>query len=129
MDWTTIIASLIAAIFGGGGIGALFYRKETKRAKQAETDLSLAVGWQKFAEAKQGIIEKLNEKIERKDSKIEELYIEIGQQRNEIDMLSTKVAVLEVYKCVNVGCADRKPPFGQPASQFDVKNIKGVDNE
>ena len=129
MDWTTVIASLIAAIFGGGGIGALFYRKENKRAKQAETEISLADGWQKLAEAKQGRISKLEQTIESKDAKIEELYVEIGQLRNEKDVLSTKVAVLEVYKCVKVGCAERKPPFGQPSASIDVQNVVGVSNE
>lgn len=119
MEWTTIVTSLIAAVLGGGGIGTLFYYRENKRAKQAETDLSLAKGWKEYADNKQEVIEKMNLQIESKDGKIEELYAENGQLRNEKDLLSTEVAVLKVYKCVNVGCANRKPPFGY-STEFDV---------
>lgn len=125
MEWTTIITSLIAAVLGGGGIGAIFYRKENKRAKQAEIELSLADGWRKLAEAKQARIDKLEDTIASKDSKIEELYVEIGQLRNDKDHLSTSVAVLRVYKCIKVGCAERMPPFGSEA-EFDATTAKMI---
>jgi uncharacterized protein HemX len=123
MEWGTVLATLASAILGGGGVGALFYRKENKRAKQTETELNLAEGWQKLAEAKQVRIEKLEQTIDAKDVKIEELYVEIGQLRNDKDLLSTEVAVLKVYKCEKVGCAERKPPFGS-ATEFDPSTAK-----
>lgn len=123
MDWTTIITSLVAAALGGGGIGTLFYYRETKRAKQADTELSLAEGWRKLAEAKQARIDKLESTVESKDAKIEDLYVEIGQLRNDKDHLSTEVAVLTTYKCINVGCNTRKPPFGC-AMGFDPSTAK-----
>lgn len=123
MDWTTIISSLIAALLGGGGIGTLFYRRETKRAKQTENELKLAAGWRELAEAKQTRIDKLESTIESKDIKIEELYVEIGQLRNDKDILSTEVAVLKVYKCIDIACAVRKPPFGY-STEFDPSTAK-----
>lgn len=123
MDWATIITSLIAAVLGGGGMGTLFYYRETKRAKQADTELALAEGWKKLAEAKQARIDKLESTIEAKDMKIEELYVDIGQLRNDKDRLNTEVAVLKVYKCIKVGCAERKPPFGS-STEFDPSTAK-----
>ena len=116
MDWTTIISSLIAALLGGGGIGTLFYWRETKRAKQTENELKLAEGWKKLAEKYEAI-------VERKDEKIEELYAENGQLRNDKDILSTEVAVLKVYKCIDIACAGRKPPFGY-STEFDPSTAK-----
>lgn len=123
MEWTTIITSLIAAVLGGGGIGTLFYYRETKRDKQAKTDLSLAEGWKVYADAKQEVIEKMNSQIEAKDRKIEDLYSENGQLRDENDKLSTECAVLKIYKCINIDCDKRKPPFGYSV-EFDAETVK-----
>lgn len=119
MEWTTIITSLIAAILSGGGIGALFYRKENKRmkeaeieAKEVENDRKAADEWQAVAEGKQKRIDHLEATVAKKDEKIEELYATIGDLRERVDNLSTENAVLKIYKCVKIECGDRQPPFG-----------------
>lgn len=105
MDWNTIITALASTLIGGGGIWSIFYIGETKRAKRLEADASAAQEWQKLAERKLSI-------IEQKDAKIDELYQTIAELRQDKDTLSSEVAVLRVYKCVCIGCEQRKPPFG-----------------
>ena len=104
-DWNTIITALASTLIGGGGIWSIFYIGETKRAKRLEADASAAQEWQKLAERKLSI-------IEQKDAKIDELYQTIAELRQDKDKLSSEVAVLRVYKCVCIGCEQRKPPFG-----------------
>jgi len=105
MDWNTIITALASTLIGGGGIWSIFYIGENKRAKKIEADASAAQEWQKLAERKLSI-------IQEKDAKIDELYRTITELRQEKDDLSSEVAVLKVYKCVCIGCEQRKPPFG-----------------
>lgn len=131
MEWTTIITSLIASLIGGGGIGALFYRKENKRlkeaeiaAKEVENNKKVAEEWQHLAEGKQVRIDHLEDTVEKKDEKIDELYTEIGELRALADKLSTENAVLKIYKCIKIGCADRQPPFGSAEVQPDYKTAK-----
>lgn len=131
MEWTTIITSLIASLIGGGGIGALFYRKENKRlkeaeiaAKEVENNKKVAEEWQHLAEGKQVRIDHLEDTVEKKDEKIDELYTEIGELRALADKLSTENAVLKIYKCIKIGCADRQPPFGTADVQLDYKSAK-----
>lgn len=119
MDWGTVITALVAAFFGGGGIGSFFYVKETKRQKRIEADATAAEGWKALAERKLDIIEK-------KDAKIDELYGIIGSQRQTIDEQSSEIARLRIFKCVKIGCVDRHPPFGSTEKDFDYGNIKGI---
>lgn len=118
MDWTTIITSIIGAVVGGGGIGAWLYRKENKRGKEVENEKSLADGWKELAEGKQARIATLESTIDRKDEKIDTLYMEMAEMRSTIDDLRTENAVLRVYKCIKVGCEHRQPPFGMMAEQI-----------
>jgi uncharacterized protein HemX len=113
MEWTTIMSSLIAAILGSGGVGAFMYRKEIKENKRIENEKSLSDGWKELAEGKQARISTLEDTITKKDDKIDALYTEIADLRNEIDHLRTENAVLKVYKCEKIGCIDRQPPFGK----------------
>lgn len=114
MDWTTILTALASTLIGGGGIWSIFYVGETKRAKRIEADASAASEWQKLAERKLSI-------IQEKDVKIDELYRTIGELRQAKDDLSSEVARLRVYKCVNIGCEVRKPPFGYNEAKMYVK--------
>lgn len=134
MDWNTLIISLTSALVGGGGIGALFYRKENKRmkeaeieAKEVENDRKAADEWQTVAEGKQKRIDHLEITVGKKDEKIEELYNVIGELRERIDKLSTENAVLKIYKCVKIGCADRQPPFG--SADVNYESAKPIKNE
>lgn len=123
MEWTAVITSLIGAVVGGGGMSAFFYRKETKRMKEAEIESKevdnehkVAEEWQTISEGKQKRIDHLEETLGKKDEKIEELYVLVGTLREKVDQLSTENAVLKIYKCETIGCPERKPPFGS----FDI---------
>lgn len=119
MDWATALTALAAALLGGGGIGSMFYVKETRRLKRAEADKTAAESWRQLAERKLGIIEK-------KDGLIERLYDERDELRKRIDELTSENARLRIYKCVKISCIDREPPFGSTDNQFDYGNIKGI---
>ena len=123
MEWGTILTSLIAALLGSGGVGAIMYRKENKRGKQVENEKSLADGWKELAEGKQARIDTLETTVDKKDEKIDAQYAEMAELRNIIDHLRTENAVLKVYKCVKVGCIERQPPFGS-STDFDVSTAK-----
>ena len=105
MDWSNIIIAVISAVLSGGGVATLLMLKENKQAKRVDNDLKLSQGLQERNKL-------LEEKLDKKDIKIEELYAEKDALRNENDRLSTENAVLRVYKCIKVGCAERQPPFG-----------------
>lgn len=128
MDWTTIITSLVAALVGGGGIGAWLYRKENKESKQVENEKSLAEGWKELAEGKQARIDTLEATVDRKDEKIDAMYAEMSELRAIIDDLRTENAVLRVYKCVKVGCEHRQPPFGKAAEIVEAVKQKRDNN-
>lgn len=105
MEWSNIIIAIISAVLSGGGVATLLMLKENKQAKRVDNDLKLSQGLQERNKI-------LEEKLDKKDIKIEELYAEKDVLRNENDRLSTENAVLRVYKCIKVGCAERQPPFG-----------------
>lgn len=131
MEWSAVITSLIGAVVGGGGMSAFFYRKETKRMKEAEIESKevdnehkVAEEWQAISEGKQKRIDHLEETLGKKDEKIEELYALVGTLREKVDQLSTENAVLKIYKCITIGCADRQPPFGTADVTPDYKSAK-----
>lgn len=128
MEWGTILTSLIAALLGSGGVGAVLYRKEIKENKRIENEKSLSDGWKELAEGKQARISTLEDTVDRKDEKIDALYGEIAELRNIIDHLRTENAVLKVYKCVKVGCIERQPPFGSTNDKFDAATAEITDN-
>lgn len=105
MDWSNVIIALITAVLSGGGVATILMLKENKQSKRVDNDL-------KFSEGLQARNKHLEEQLDKKDEKIEALYAEKDELRNECDHLSTENAVLKVYKCVKVGCGDRVPPFG-----------------
>lgn len=112
MDWNNVIIALITAVLSGGGVATILMLKENKQSKRVDNDL-------KFSEGLQARNKHLEEQLDKKDEKIEALYAEKDELRNECDRLSTENAVLKVYKCVKVGCVDREPPFGS----FDLDSI------
>lgn len=111
MEWTTIVTALIGAVFGGGGT-FLFTRKETKESLTLDNV-------QKVLDAKDRIIAEREERckelkgdLDKKDSKIEELYQINAQLRHNLDGANTRAAVAEVVRCDVTKCINRIPPFG-----------------
>ncbi|MBO7314427.1 MAG: hypothetical protein J6U49_02055 [Alistipes sp.] len=122
MDWSALLIAIVGAALGGGGVGSLLYVRENRAQKALANELSLAMGWKEMAERK-------TEMVAEKDKKIEQLYDERAEQAKIIDDLRSDNARLSVFKCIKIGCADRKPPFGTTNTIFDYGNIKGTSEQ
>lgn len=112
MDWTTIITALASALLSGGGIAGVVFFRENKRARQLQNETTASAQWRE-------LYEKSEAKVESQGLKIEALYKENNYLRDQNNSLTTQRAVLTMYKCETLACADRKPPFG---SQFTSKS-------
>ncbi len=105
MNLTEIIAAVTAVVAAlTGGAGLLFFR-EHKEQERLKNELTLAGGWQEMALHQR-------DEIKTKDTKIHELYKEIGEWRARDNDNTTKIAVLELQRCDVNGCEYRKPPRG-----------------
>lgn len=105
LDWMTIIMSLVS----GGGIAGLVFFRENKRSKQLDNETTASAQWRE-------LYEKSEAKVEQQALKIEALYKENNYLRDQNNNLTTQRAVLTMYKCETLNCADRRPPF---ASQLN----------
>lgn len=111
MDWTTIITSLVAALIPSGLVGTLIFFKENKRSRQLDNESKVIEEWKGITEVYKARCEELKATVDSKDKKIEELYIEGGAMRERLDKLSSRNAVLEIFKCKEISCGNRKPPL------------------
>lgn len=105
MDWTTIIVALISALVSSSGIAGVIFFRENKRARQLENETTASAQWRE-------LYEKSEAKVESQGKKIESLYKENGYLRDQNNSLTTQKAVLTMYKCETLECANRRPPFG-----------------
>lgn len=105
MDWTTIIVALISALVSSSGIAGVIFFRENKRARQLENETTASAQWRE-------LYEKSEAKVESQGNKIESLYKENGYLRDQNNSLTTQKAVLVMYKCEVLECANRRPPFG-----------------
>ncbi len=128
MEWTTIICALIAALIPSGGFAGYMFLREDKKAKQLENE-------HKTNDEVWALVKKYEERekdfeqtIAAKDTKIDNLYKEIGDLRTRNDKLSSKCAVLHILRCKVVGCANRVPPMGsrENAETDDDQNSRGL---
>ena len=120
MEWTSIITALIAALIPTGGLTAIVTMRDKKTAAFLENVKALMEQWQKMANEYQERIDNLkaelvrkDEIIDRKDGKIEALYHDKDELRQQLDHARTGRAVAELLKCEKTSCTDRIPPFGQ----------------
>ena len=120
MDWTGIITALIAALVPTGGLTALVTMRDKKTAAFIENVKAITEQWQKMANEYQERIDNLkaelvrkDEIIDRKDGKIDALYHDKDELRQQLDHARTGRAVAELLKCEKTSCIDRIPPFGQ----------------
>lgn len=111
MDWTTIITALIAALVPSGLVGTLIFYKESKRSRQLDNESKVIAEWQGIAEMYKKCCGELKATVDSKNAKIEELYKEEAVMRERLDKLSSKNAVLEIFKCKEIACGNRKPPL------------------
>lgn len=111
MDWSTIITSLVAALIPSGFIGTLIFYRENKRSRQLDNESKVIAEWQGIAGMYKNRCEELKATVDAKNDKIEELYKNEAVMRERLDKLSSKNAVLEIFKCKEISCGNRKPPL------------------
>ena len=111
MDWTTIITAALSALIPSGLVGSIIFYRENKRGKQLENESKVIEEWKGITEVYKARCEELKATVDSKDKKIEELYIEGGAMRERLDKLSSRNAVLEIFKCKEISCGNRKPPL------------------
>ena len=111
MNWSDILAGLIAAIFSSGVFLSLLYYRENKKAKQIENEKSIVDEWQGIAAERKSRCDELKSSLDHKDNKIEELYKENAELRKRNDGLSSANTALSILKCKEVSCTKREPPL------------------
>ena len=111
MDWTTIVTSLVAALIPSGLVGTLIFFKENKRSRQLDNESKVIEEWKGITDMYKKRCDELKATVDSKNEKIEELYREGATMRERLDKLSSKNAVLEIFKCKEISCGNRKPPL------------------
>lgn len=111
MEWTTIITAAISSLIPSGLVGTLVFFKENKRSRQLDNESKVIEEWKGIAEMYKNRCEELKATVDAKDEKIEELYRNETTMREKLDKLSSKNAVLEIFKCRDISCDKRKPPL------------------
>lgn len=119
MDWSHII-DIITLLTVGGGLYALVTIQDKRMAlmldnikAMLESSSKTNEAWENLAKQKLEDIAKLEERCDKKDQKIEDLYKEIGGLRTSLDKSRTARATAEMLKCSIVACTKRVPPFGE----------------
>lgn len=111
MDWTTIVASLIAAL-SGGGLTSILTIRETRKKLKVENKEKEGEVYVKLINELQDQIEKQNERLDKKDTIIQEKDDIIADLRARLDSVSTDLAKATLLKCNRLNCSDRRPPLG-----------------
>lgn len=111
MNWSDILAGLIAAIFSSGVFMSLLYYRENRKAKQIENEKSIVDEWQGIAAERKGRCDELRESLDHKDKKIDDLYKENAELRKRNDKLSSANTALSILKCKVIECDKRQPPL------------------
>jgi len=105
---------VFGAIGGASGFvtlfGFLYFRKQTKRLKNAEAAEKEIGNYDKQ-------IERYEKRLHERDSKVDTLYIELrNEQKKNLDLIEQlnnkelEYHLLEIQKCEERFCSNRKPP-------------------
>lgn len=111
MDWISIIVAIIGAL-GGGGLVSLLTIRETKKGLKVENKDKESDVYIKLINELQDQIEKQNERLDKKDTLIQEKDDTIADLRSKLDSASTTLAKATLLKCSKLNCVDRIPPLG-----------------
>lgn len=111
MDWISIIVAIIGAL-GGGGLVSLLTIRETKKGLKVENKDKESDVYIKLINELQDQIEKQNERLDKKDTIIQEKDDTIADLRSKLDSASTALAKATLLKCSKLNCVDRIPPLG-----------------
>lgn len=110
MDWIDILIPALCSLLGALGGGSIFFVRENKRAKQIDNDNKVIDEWKEMYHEKE---RKCNEKdavIRQHVDKIDRLYQERNDAREEVQKKELRIQQLTWYHCTVNGCKDRKPP-------------------
>lgn len=124
------ILSIVGSLGGLTGIVSLFYIKQERKSKELDNktkdldnEAKQSDEWRKLYEEERACFlsasQEYDATIKEKDEKIDSLYAEISNQRNQKVELHNKIAEmtveltkLKMLKCEVVNCLNRKPPTG-----------------
>jgi hypothetical protein len=107
-----LIIQLISALFGTGGLVALFLIIEKKAAAQLANTEKVNEQWQLVVAQKERDFLALNQKYQAATEKIEKLYDINTDLRTQLDEANTNFAVAQLMRCYVTRCTKRVPPFG-----------------
>lgn len=127
IDWTEIIITMLTLFIGGGGIVTIVTLRDKKNAAMLDNIVTLIESnaktneeWKAIAAERAVRCGELKSDLDRKDNKIDTLYGDMTQMRNELDHTRTKCAVATLLKCTMVECGKRQPPLG--SDKMDNEN-------
>lgn len=120
IDWTQIIITCLTLLLGGGGIVTIVTLRDKKNAamldnivKLIESNARTNEEWKAIAAERACRCSELKQDLDKKDGKIDALYVDIAQLRNDLDHTRTGCAVATLLKCDVVECGKRHPPLGK----------------
>lgn len=124
INWTEIIITGLTLLLGGGGIVTIVTLRDKKNAamldnivKLIESNAKTNEEWKAIAAERASRCGELKNDLDKKDNKIDALYGDITQMRNELDHTRTKCAVATLLKCTSVECGKRQPPLGKDSPE------------
>lgn len=119
INWTEVIVTGMTLLLGGGGLLTVVTLRDKKNAamldnivKLIESNAKTNEEWKAIAAERAVRCGELKSDLDRKDNKIDTLYVDMTQMRNELDHTRTKCAVATLLKCTIVECGKRQPPLG-----------------
>lgn len=109
--WLTIIELVISAI-AGGALTGIFTIHETRKSMKIDNKTKEDERWHSFADELQEQITQLNERMDKKDSRIMELEDRNASLRQQLDEKNTSLAKATLLRCTKLNCERRRPPLG-----------------
>lgn len=112
-DWLTLLTTFITVLVPTGGLTAIVTLRDKKTAAVLDNIKTVVDQWQEIAGDRKTRAEELKVDLDRKESIIQEQWVEISELRNQLDHERTARAVAKMLECKKTGCTDREPPFGE----------------
>lgn len=130
MSVVEIVLTVLGSLGGVTGLVSLLYVKQDRISKELDNETKdldneakQSEEWRKLYENERECFHKsrqdYDDTIKVKDAKIDELFAEISNQRNQkvelhnqIAEMSVELTRLRLLKCEAINCVNRKPPTG-----------------
>lgn len=128
MDWTQVIVALISS---GAFLGIFLVTEKKsaavlesvdKRSSAAiESAQKLGDGYQEIAQSWEHRAEQLQNELDRKNDKIDELHRQMSDMSRELDRAHSGETLAKMMICDKTACQKRRPPFGKGVN-YDISN-------